>query len=58
MRQIGSDKCQVTVVVWTQMIADEPMAPAIRRQRELVLGVVVPLERNAVTQTSIEKGDR
>jgi len=38
-------------------IADQALAAAVQRERQFVLGMVVPLEGNAVAQSPVEHGD-
>ena len=58
MRQIGTHEDQVPVIVWAQMISDEPMASAVQSERELEFRVMVPLERDAAGQAPIKEGNR
>jgi len=48
VRQIGTKQYEVAIVVLAYVVADEPQATGIERQRQLQLGMMVlpPLERD------------
>jgi hypothetical protein len=47
---------QVAVLIGLDAVAHIPEAAAVERQGQLVFGMMVPFERDAVGQTAVEQG--
>jgi len=58
VRQVGSNKHDVSVLVFPHVIADQALSAAVQRECQLVFRMVMPFKRNSLGEPSIEHRDR
>ncbi len=53
--QVRAEQHQVAVAIAADVVAHEALALGVERERQLELGVVVPLERDAIVEPSVQQ---